>query len=106
MDTPLHNLVIRTITEYLPCQNKTLVALHCVSKRFYGLRDIFIGQLVIKTMCANYAIKHNLYGWNKCHSLYLYGKDADIIVQCGAVYHLEICASFLNKDILTALSKV
>ena len=46
---PLHDLVIKTIAEYLLKNNDAQVKLQCVSKRFYGLRDNFIRQLFLNT---------------------------------------------------------
>jgi len=43
----LHDLVIRTVAEYLWHENVTLVALRRVNARFYGLRKIFIGQMKV-----------------------------------------------------------
>jgi len=38
---PLHDLVIRTMAEYLVGMNTTLKRLQWVNARFYGLRNIF-----------------------------------------------------------------
>jgi len=40
-----HDLVIRMITKYLYRENPTLVNLHLINRRYYGLRRVFEKQL-------------------------------------------------------------
>jgi len=68
---PLHDLVIRTIAEYLIDDNKTVVKLQRLNGRFYGLRDIFIKALRLSTTASNYACENKPYGWNKVYSMYI-----------------------------------
>ena len=105
-NSPLHDLVIRHIAEYLVGKNNTLVALMRVCRRFYALRDIFIGQLVIDSRKSDYAIEHKCYGWNKCHTLYLDSKSNEVIQQCKSIPHLQIYHSDLDETTFTSLSKV
>jgi len=67
----IHDLVIRTICQYLCGNNKTLVNLQCLNKRFYSIRDIFIRQLCLSWNQSMYAIVDKSYGFNKVHSLWI-----------------------------------
>ena len=72
---PLHDLVIRTVAEYLATMsyaNSTLVKLQSLSKRFYEIRDIFIGQLILSEHASFFAYTHKPYGWNKVRIMKLY----------------------------------
>jgi len=42
-----HDLVIRLITKYLYRENPTLVNLHLINRRYYGLRKVFEKQLAM-----------------------------------------------------------
>jgi len=44
-----HDLVIRMITKYLYRENPTLVNLHLINRRYYGLRRVFEKQLAMVT---------------------------------------------------------
>jgi len=46
----MHDLVIRQIAKYLYRENPTLVNLHLINRRFYGLRKIFEKQLAMVTL--------------------------------------------------------
>jgi len=72
VSVPLHDLVIRTVAEYLSGDNETLVTLQRVCARFYGLRDIFIGQICLLHNQSRYAYDYQPYGWNKVHSMYFW----------------------------------
>ena len=65
---PLHDLVIRTVAEYLvgAGRNETLVDLQRVSTRFYGLRDIFIGQIALSDRTSIHAYIQKPYGCSHC----------------------------------------
>jgi len=41
----MHDLVIRLFSKYLYKHNRTLANLHLISRRFYGLREMFETQL-------------------------------------------------------------
>src|SRR3990170_2490705 len=64
---PLHDLVIRTVVEYLPCENATLCRLHRLNTRFYSIRDFFISYLSINQ--AQSLVHQDL--WNKVYSVAL-----------------------------------
>ena len=64
-EVSLHDLVIRTITEYLPCENQTLVNLQSLNCRFYSLRDIFIRQLIIDITSPLFLSSSKPYGFLK-----------------------------------------
>jgi len=51
----MHDLVIRLATKYLYKRNQTLAKLHLISRRFYGLREMFVKQInnVILKMESN-----------------------------------------------------
>jgi len=46
----IHDLVIRLISKYLYRDNRTLVNLHLVSKRFYKIREIFVKEITYVRM--------------------------------------------------------
>jgi len=69
----LHDLVIRQITLFLYGDDVTLINLMRVSKRFYGLRDIFFNGLELSTPSSHYALQNKPYGWNKVLELSLHG---------------------------------
>jgi len=70
---PLHDLVIRTVAEYLCGFNETLVNLQRVNTRFYSLCDIFIGRIWLSQSQSDYAIMNKPYGWNKVYSMLING---------------------------------
>ena len=88
---PLHDLVIRTIAEFLPDDNITLAMLQRLNRRFYSLRDIFIEQLVLYYVLSTYATRHKPYGWNKVRSLRLgYGEDIPDLSAINNVFSVVI----------------
>jgi len=105
--TPMHDLVIRIITKYIQGDNKTLLNLQCVSKRFLGLRHMFISQVILSNNKSGYAYLHKPYGWNKVHTLKLrmyYSKTRVDISELGLIHTLSL-GDYEISDI-TVLSKV
>ena len=75
MSSALHDHVIRQIAECLVGHNETLTNLIQVSQRFYGLRDIFLGQIVLSGRASEHAYASRPYGWNKIHTMMLYHQE-------------------------------
>jgi len=84
----IHDLIIRTIAEYIICDNTTLINLQCINQRFYSIRDMFIKQIVLTIEQSNYVIKHRPYGWNKVYLLILCDDDNNTASELGLVRHL------------------
>jgi len=97
-----HDLVIRLIAEYLRTNNLALAAMMRVCKRFYGLRDIFIGQLCISS--RPYTKKPPPYGWNKVYSLWI-GSNFEVYFPYSALSSLNtLLCSYQNFPNLIDLS--
>jgi len=104
MDTPVHDLVIRIISEYLRECNNTLVKLQCLNKRFYSIRHMFIKQLSLDQIQSNYAYTNQPYGWNKVHSFGLfYEKMISDISQLRLIHTVTLVSCHEIVD-LSALS--
>ena len=103
MSPPLHDLVVRTVAEYLCGVNSTLAKLQRVSTRFYGLRDIFIGCLWLNQSLSDYAIRTKPYGWNKVYYMHLLDYTSGHYLDypyidwsaLGSIHSLYISASYI-----------
>ena len=82
----MHDLVIRTIAEWITFHNQTLIHLQRLNRRFYNLRHIFIRQLCLNYNQSEWALIHQPYGWNR-------------------VRHMCFCSKTEISDV-SALSKV
>ena len=102
----LHDLVIRTVAEYLVGKNKTLCALQRVNARFYGVRDIFISQLALSERASVYAYKKRVYGWNMVYSMILHGRhEINDLSALGRVRVLRLISCYQIHDV-SALKEV
>ena len=94
LDNPLvlHDLVIRTICEFIQC-NTTMHNLMRLNTRFYGIRDIFIGRLYLGMFKTDVVCDNKPYGWNKVYKLSVSGStnitDTDIAL-LGNIRHLKL----------------
>ena len=120
-EVPLHDLVIRTISEYLRISkylgannnhlifsNDALINLQRVNKRFYQLRDIFIGQIICDRYQSAYAYKNNPYGWNKVYHMSLCNNLLQDVSQLGSIKSLCVsyCAELRDVSALRHVHKL
>ena len=71
METPLHDLVIRTILEYIRYSDETAIRMIRLSRRFYELRDIFFGKISLSSQQSEDAYREKPFGWNKVYHMHL-----------------------------------
>jgi len=102
----IHDLVIRIISEYLRDEqtNTDIVKLISLNQRFYGIRDMFIKQLILKCGQSNYAYLIRPYGWNTVRSIILFkclGNNVSILSKIHTVQLLD----WSNLDDISGLGK-
>ncbi len=110
----LHDLTIRTISEYLCYRNETLTNLQRLSQRlsqrFYSLRDIFIGQLEVTLFKDTYFPNHKPYGWNKVRALKIEISDIDDLSPIASrtmdFIHLFECPKIIDVSPLLNIREI
>jgi len=95
MSVKLHDLVIRTIAEFIDdkwCDNRDLGNLIRLNKRFYAIRDMFYKLCKLNHYSSKYAYHNRPYNWNKVRQMMLFsdGMTAFDFSELGSLHTLYI----------------